>query len=55
METINNKQNPTPEQKPELYDDYDYRDLPEGYKTGVKTPDRIQKLIDARQKKNVSE
>lgn len=48
METMNENQNPTPEQRPDLYDDYDYRELPAGYKTGVGVPDRIQKLIDAK-------
>lgn len=48
METINKKQTPTPEQRPDLYDDFDYRDVAPGYKTGVGVPDRIQKLIDAK-------
>ncbi len=45
-------QNPTPEQRPDLYDYYDNRDLPIGYKTGVRVPDRIQKLIDEKIKRD---
>lgn len=48
MEDLKNKL-PTPDQRPDLYDDQDYADRPAGYKTGVKTPDYIQKLIDAKQ------
>jgi len=48
METMNEKRMPTPEQRPDLYDAYDYPDRPEGYQTGVAIPERIQKLIDAR-------
>ena len=53
------KKTPTPEQRPDLYDDFDGIERPEGYETGVKTPDYIQKLIDAKapkpSPKNVSE
>ena len=38
---------PSPEERPDLYDDYD--GLPEGEKTAVTTPPEIQKLIDAHQ------
>lgn len=52
METENVKKTvPTPDQRPDLYDDYDGIERPEGYETGVKTPDYIQKLIDERGKK----
>jgi hypothetical protein len=52
MDTQNKPvKNPTPEERPDLYDDYDYRDLPAGYQTGIKTPDYIQKLIDAKANK----
>lgn len=43
---------PSPQERPELYDDFDYAERPEGYQTGVKTPDYIQQLIDQRQGKN---
>lgn len=49
METVNNKKTPTPEQRPDLYDDFDGIERPEGYQTGVKTPDYIQKLLDQKQ------
>jgi hypothetical protein len=45
------KKMPTPEERPDLYDDYDGIERPEGYQTGVKTPDYIQKLIDERKGK----
>lgn len=49
METLKDKQGmPTQQERPDLYDDYDYVERPEGYQAGIKTPDRIQKLIDAR-------
>lgn len=48
METMTKTKMPTPEERPDLYDDFDYSNRPEGYQTGIKTPDRIQKLIDAR-------
>ena len=53
MENVKEKPaiNPTPEERPDLYDYYDYRDLPEGYQTGIATPPRIQKLIDERKAK----
>lgn len=56
METINDKavKNPTPEERPDLYDDYDYTDRPEGYQTGIKTPDYIQKIIDDRAAKKLT-
>lgn len=41
--------NPTPEERPDLYDYYDGGGL--FRHTGVATPDRIKKLIDARQAK----
>lgn len=41
--------NPTPEERPDLYDDYDGGGL--FRETGVKTPERIQKLIDERRAK----
>ena len=37
---------PTPQERPDLYDDYD--GLPEGRKSDISTPPEIQKLIDAR-------
>ena len=49
METMNEKQKmPTPQQRPDLYDDYDYGDKPADRDTGIKTPDHIQKIIDER-------
>lgn len=48
METMNKNKLPTPEQRPELYDDFDCTDRKLGEPTGVKTPDHIQKLIDER-------
>lgn len=39
---------PTPQERPDIYDDYDYTKRPEGESTGIATPDYIQKLIDAR-------
>lgn len=48
MEENLKKPVPTPEQRPDLYDDYDGIERPEGYQTGVKTPDYIQQLIDQR-------
>lgn len=55
METINENKavkNPTPEERPDLYDHYDGSGRPLFSKTGVGVPDRIQKLIDQRQGKN---
>lgn len=40
---------PSPQERPDLYDDFDGIERPEGYQTGVKVPDYIQKLIDQRQ------
>lgn len=40
----------TPEERPDLYDYYDGIERPEGYQTGVRIPDWIQKLIDERQR-----
>lgn len=51
METMNEKQavkNPTPEERPDLYDHYDGSGRPLFSNTGVGVPDRIQKLIDQR-------
>lgn len=45
------KQIPSPQERPDLYDDFDIQDRPDGYQSGVKTPDRIQKLIAERQAK----
>lgn len=42
---------PTPQERPDLYDDFDGIERPAGYKTGVKVPDYIQKLIDEKQAK----
>lgn len=39
---------PTPEQRPDLYDDFDGVERPAGAGTGVRTPDYIQKLLNAR-------
>lgn len=51
METINEKKPvPTPQERPDLYDDFDYAERPDGYQTGVKTPDYIQQMIDQREK-----
>jgi hypothetical protein len=50
MENKPKKPVPTPEERPDLYDYYDGIDRPEGYQTGVWIPDRIQKLIDERQR-----
>lgn len=47
METVKQKM-PTPQQRPDLYDDFDYVDRPAGQKTGVGIPDRIQQKMDAR-------
>lgn len=43
------KPNPTPAERPDLYDYCDGIERPEGYETGVNIPDYIQKLIDDRQ------
>lgn len=51
MEKVNKKQMPSPEQRPDIYDDFDYSDRPDGQPTGVKTPDYIKDLIDARSAK----
>lgn len=51
MENEKVKSMPTPEQRPDLYDDFDGVERPEGYQTGVKTPDYIQKLLDEREGK----
>jgi hypothetical protein len=49
METKDVKKTiPSPEQRPDLYDDFDGIERPEGQPTGVKTPDYIQKLIAER-------
>ena len=48
MENEVNKKMPSPQQRPDLYDDFDGTDRPEGQPTGVATPDYIQKLIDER-------
>lgn len=37
---------PSPEERPDLYDDYD--GLPEGHKSDVTTPLYLQELIDQR-------
>lgn len=37
---------PTPAERPDLYDYFDYRELPDGYQTGVRLPERLQKLLD---------
>jgi hypothetical protein len=42
---------PSPQQRPDLYDDFDYDDRPAGWKNPVQLPAEIQKLIDARQAK----
>jgi hypothetical protein len=39
---------PNPQQRPDLYDDFDYPARPED-QTGVQVPDRIKKLVEARQ------
>lgn len=41
---------PTPKERPDLYDHYDGSGRPLFAKTGVGVPDRIQKLIDERQR-----
>jgi hypothetical protein len=41
---------PTPQERPDLYDDFDGVERPAGQGTGVKIPDYIQKLIDERKK-----
>lgn len=43
-------QNPTPEERPDLYDYYDGGGL--FRETGVRVPDRIQKLIDEKIKRD---
>ena len=49
------KKMPTPQERPDLYDDFDGTVRPAGQGTGVKTPDYIQKLMDQskRAKKSV--
>lgn len=42
---------PSPQERPDLYDDFDGIERPAGYKTGVQVPERIQKLIAERQAK----
>lgn len=48
MENDLKKSMPTPQERPDLYDDFDYPERPEGWVNPVRVPDRIQKLIDAR-------
>lgn len=45
------KKMPTPEQRPDLYDDFDGIERPAGQGTGVTMPDYIQKLIQQRSAK----
>ncbi|MEO7495276.1 MAG: hypothetical protein ABIV04_10020 [Massilia sp.] len=40
---------PTPEERPDLYDYYDYIERPKGWVNPVRTPERIQRLIDAKE------
>jgi hypothetical protein len=50
MENKSKKPMPTPEERPDLYDYYDGSGRPLFAKAGIGVPDRIQKLIDERQK-----
>jgi hypothetical protein len=43
--------NPSPEERPDLYDDYDCSDRPLDAPSPVKMPDYIQKLIAERSQK----
>lgn len=40
---------PSPKERPDLYDDFDGLDRPEGWKNPVSLPPDIQKLVDERQ------
>lgn len=42
---------PTPQQRPDLYDDFDGIERPEGYDPGIQMPDYIQKMMDERKPK----
>lgn len=43
---------PSPNERPDLYDDFDGINRPEGWVNPVAVPDRIQAAIDARSKKS---
>lgn len=45
------KKMPSPQERPDLYDDFDYVERPEGYRTGVAVPSRIQRMIEERRAK----
>lgn len=42
---------PTPAERPDLYDYYDYPDRPKGYKSGIRIP---QSVLDSVAKKVVA-
>jgi hypothetical protein len=42
---------PTPAERPDLYDDFDYPERPEGYKHGMRIP---QSVLDGLAKKAVA-
>lgn len=46
---------PSPQQRPDLYDDFDYADRPAGWKNPVALPAELQKLIDAKAKQPAAE
>lgn len=55
METKKVTTNPSPEQRPDLYDEYDIRTQEQSGPNPVKTPDRIQKLIAERGQRKPAE
>lgn len=42
---------PSPAERPDLYDAFDYPDRPEGYQNGCRLPDRLQKMLDEKKEK----
>ena len=51
MEDSMSKKIPIPEQRPDLYDDFDGTGRKLGEPTGVKTPDYIEKMLAERDAK----
>lgn len=41
---------PSPQERPDLYDDYDGIDRPVGWKNTISTPEHLQSLLDAKQR-----
>ncbi|MDP3327182.1 hypothetical protein [Parvibaculum sp.] len=39
---------PTPAERPDLYDAFDYQERPKGYKTGVRMPASLTKVAEKR-------